>query len=114
MSHTSGQVRTSTTVIDAGWPIRTRDVSYVGDACVLHGSSDFDLADLSWVRDRFPGRHVTLDGDVITVWPPLRAQPSASAPSLARRQANSSRDDQIPGLTQRKQSNDQLALRSGR
>jgi hypothetical protein len=55
-------------------PTRTQDVSYVGDACVVHGSGDFDLFDLSTVRGRFPGRHVTLDGDVITVWPPVRQQ----------------------------------------
>lgn len=74
MSRTAGQVRTMTTVSDAGWPAQTRDISYVGDACVVHGSSDFDLADLQMVRGRFPGRHVTLDGDVITVWPPAGQQ----------------------------------------
>ncbi|MFF4121318.1 hypothetical protein ACFY0P_49110 [Streptomyces sp. NPDC001714] len=57
------------TVVQAGWPTRTRDISYLGTACVVHGIGDFDLADLGAVRDRFPGRHVTLDGDVITVWP---------------------------------------------
>ncbi|MFF1917067.1 hypothetical protein ACFVYE_37070 [Streptomyces sp. NPDC058239] len=36
---------------------------------MVQGSGDFDLADLNEVRCRFPGRHVTLDGDVITVWP---------------------------------------------
>ncbi|MGW2572686.1 hypothetical protein [Streptomyces sp. NPDC001537] len=41
---------------------------------MLRGSGEFDLADLSTVRSRFPGRHVTLDGDVITVWPLLRSQ----------------------------------------
>ncbi|MGW2890613.1 hypothetical protein ACWDDN_35970 [Streptomyces griseoruber] len=39
---------------------------------MIHGNGDFDPADLSTVRRRFPGRHVTLDGDVITVWPPVR------------------------------------------
>ncbi|WP_406436512.1 hypothetical protein OHB14_62205 [Streptomyces sp. NBC_01613] len=74
MPHTPGQIRTTATVLDAEWPTRTQDVSYVGDACVVHGSGDFDLTDLSTVRGRFPGRHVTLDGDVITVWPPVRQQ----------------------------------------
>ncbi|MCX5106933.1 hypothetical protein [Streptomyces sp. NBC_00439] len=37
---------------------------------MVQGSGDFELADLNAVRGRFPGRHVTLDGDVITVWPP--------------------------------------------
>ena len=46
----------------------------MGGACVVHGRSDFDLSDLSTVRGRFPDRHVTLDGDVITVWPPVRQQ----------------------------------------
>lgn len=72
MPHAPGQVRSSETTSDSGWPTRTRDVSYVGDACVIHGNGDFDPADLSTVRRRFPGRHVTLDGDVITVWPPVR------------------------------------------
>lgn len=79
MSRAAGQVHTLPTVIDAGWPVRTRDISYVGDACVVHGSSDFDLADLQVVRSRFPGRHVTLDGDVITVWPRQGGRQRATA-----------------------------------
>lgn len=51
------------------WPDRTHAVSYVGTACVVQGSDDFDTADLDQVRRLFPGRRVTLDGDVITVWP---------------------------------------------
>ncbi|WP_306192046.1 hypothetical protein [Streptomyces sp. MK5] len=39
---------------------------------MAQGSGDFDIADLGMVRCRFPDRHVTLDGDVITVWPPTR------------------------------------------
>ncbi|MEU3090728.1 hypothetical protein ACWCQ0_31410 [Streptomyces massasporeus] len=39
---------------------------------MIQGIGDFDFADLHTVRRRFPGRHVTLDGDVITVWPPPR------------------------------------------
>ncbi|MFJ8793594.1 hypothetical protein [Streptomyces sp. NPDC102462] len=38
---------------------------------MLEGTGDFDLDDLNLVRGRFPDRHVTLDGDVITVWPTL-------------------------------------------
>ncbi|WP_454395154.1 hypothetical protein [Streptomyces sp. JNUCC 63] len=41
---------------------------------MVQGSGDFDLADLTTVRCRFPDRHVTLDGDVITVWPPARRE----------------------------------------
>ncbi|MFE2487177.1 hypothetical protein ACFY1B_39610 [Streptomyces mirabilis] len=36
---------------------------------MIAGTGDFDLDDLNLVRHRFPGRRVTLDGDVITVWP---------------------------------------------
>ncbi|MFE6020797.1 hypothetical protein ACFQ6O_29995 [Streptomyces sp. NPDC056441] len=44
------------------------------------GSGDFDLADLNSVRRRFTDRHVTLDGDVITVWPPApQEMPEGSA-----------------------------------
>ncbi|WP_278196325.1 hypothetical protein [Streptomyces cylindrosporus] len=39
---------------------------------MVRGSSDFDLTDLNAVRGHFPGRRVTLDGDVITVWPPVQ------------------------------------------
>jgi hypothetical protein len=88
MSHTPGQIRTTTTAFDAEWPTRTQDVSYVGAARVIHGRSDFDLADLNAVRGRFPGQHVTLDGDVITVWPPAAVKRVSSAltrfTSLAR------------------------------
>ncbi|MGW7385305.1 hypothetical protein [Streptomyces sp. NPDC054794] len=44
-------------------------MSRVGDAWVVTAGGDFDLADLNLVRRQFPHRHVTLDGDVITVWP---------------------------------------------
>ncbi|GAB1331756.1 hypothetical protein ACE1SV_60950 [Streptomyces sennicomposti] len=74
MPQAVGEVRTYETVDEGEWPIRTRAVTYVGSACVVQGSSDFDVADLGMVRSRFPGRHVTLDGDVITVWPPARQQ----------------------------------------
>ncbi|MER6678535.1 hypothetical protein [Streptomyces sp. NPDC000983] len=35
----------------------------------MHAAGEFDSDDLNLVRRRFPQRHVTLDGDVITVWP---------------------------------------------
>lgn len=49
--------------------LRTRAVAHVGSACVITGTGDFDLDVLNLVRHRFPDRRVTLDGDVITVWP---------------------------------------------
>jgi hypothetical protein len=52
------------------WPPLTQAVSHVGSACVIQGTGDFDPEDLAAVRRRFPGRYVSLDGDVITVWPP--------------------------------------------
>lgn len=72
MPQATRDVRTHETTPDGGWPVRTQAVSYVGNACVIQGIGDFDFADLHTVRRRFPGRHVTLDGDVITVWPPPR------------------------------------------
>ncbi|MCW8384532.1 hypothetical protein [Streptomyces justiciae] len=51
------------------WPPATRAVTRIGRACVIEGLADFGLDDLRLVRDRFPHQHVTLDGDVITVWP---------------------------------------------
>ncbi|MFF5307572.1 hypothetical protein ACFY5F_50360 [Streptomyces sp. NPDC013161] len=36
---------------------------------MIEGVSDFDPDDLQLVRRQFPDRVVTLDGDVITVWP---------------------------------------------
>ncbi|GAQ65426.1 hypothetical protein SsS58_05835 [Streptomyces scabiei] len=72
MSHTLGQVRSSETILDDGWPTRTRDVSYAGDVCMVHGNGDFNPADLSTVRGRFPSQHATTDGDVITAWPPVQ------------------------------------------
>ncbi|MCX4598262.1 hypothetical protein OG819_54970 [Streptomyces sp. NBC_01549] len=74
MLQAPGEVRTDETAIDGGWPARARDVSHIGGACVVQGIGDFDVADLNTVRHRFPGRHVTLDGDVITVWPQARQQ----------------------------------------
>ncbi|MBE8477444.1 hypothetical protein [Streptomyces justiciae] len=51
------------------WPPATRAVTRIGRACVIEGLADFGPDDLRLVRDRFPHQHVTLDGDVITVWP---------------------------------------------
>ncbi|WP_416963299.1 hypothetical protein [Streptomyces sp. Agncl-13] len=36
---------------------------------MIEGTGDFDPDDLQLVRRQFPDRLVTLDGDVITVWP---------------------------------------------
>lgn len=70
MPNVTHSVRTQETIPTATWPARTEAVSHIGEACVVQGNGDFELADLNAVRGRFPGRHVTLDGDVITVWPP--------------------------------------------
>ncbi|MEV5010042.1 hypothetical protein [Streptomyces sp. NPDC055692] len=63
---------------------------------MLEGTGDFDLDDLDLIRGRLPDRHVTLDGDAITVWStqfsillgPGRHQPgdrgTRTAPSAAR------------------------------
>ncbi|MFJ8787002.1 hypothetical protein [Streptomyces sp. NPDC102476] len=37
---------------------------------MLEGTEYFDLDDLILARWQFPERRVTLDGDVITIWPP--------------------------------------------
>ncbi|MET9735868.1 hypothetical protein ABZZ79_36170 [Streptomyces sp. NPDC006458] len=50
----------------------TRDVCRIGDAWVLHATGDFDVNDFNLVREQFTHQRVTLDGDVITVWPRLR------------------------------------------
>ncbi|HET6857469.1 MAG TPA: hypothetical protein VFH94_10285 [Streptomyces sp.] len=42
---------------------------------MVEGDTDFDLDDLNLVRRQFSGRRVTLDGDVITVWPAPSAGP---------------------------------------
>jgi hypothetical protein len=69
MTQATGVIRSSEWYSEEVWPLRTRAVSLLGSACVVEGTGDFDLDDLRLVRDRFPDRHVTLDGDVITVWP---------------------------------------------
>ncbi|MER6370143.1 hypothetical protein ABT255_17480 [Streptomyces mirabilis] len=70
MPQATGEVRIPETASGDAWPVRTQAVSYIGSACVIAGTGDFDPDDLNLVRHRFPGRRVTLDGDVITVWPP--------------------------------------------
>lgn len=51
-------------------PARTRSITHMNNAFVFHShGDDFDTDDLDLVRRHFPGRHVTLDGDTITVWP---------------------------------------------
>ncbi|MBO4260937.1 hypothetical protein [Streptomyces griseorubiginosus] len=72
MHQTDHTVRTTEALTRGAWPPGTQAVSYIGPACVIHGHGDFDPDDLTTVRDRFPHRHVTLDGDTITVWPPPR------------------------------------------
>ncbi|MFM9499733.1 hypothetical protein ACKI1Q_39865 [Streptomyces galilaeus] len=69
----TGELRIPETSSGDAWPVRTQAVSYVGSACVVEGSDDFDLDDLNLVHRRFPDRHVTLEGDVITAWPTLPA-----------------------------------------
>jgi hypothetical protein len=68
MTQAAGAIHSNKDSTEDLRPVRTRAVSYVGSACVIAGASDFDLDDLNVVRHRFPGRRVTLDGDVITVW----------------------------------------------
>ncbi|MFE1437137.1 hypothetical protein [Streptomyces sp. NPDC058739] len=69
MNNTVISVRTDEDFLPYRWPAATLDVSRIGDAWVLHACGDFDLDDLNLVRDQFTHRRVTLDGDVITVWP---------------------------------------------
>ncbi|BBC28743.1 hypothetical protein SGFS_000340 [Streptomyces graminofaciens] len=69
MLQATGEIRIPETQPTDAWPVHTKAVSYVGSACVAERADDFDLDDLNLVRHRLPGRRVTLDGDVITVWP---------------------------------------------
>lgn len=69
MPQAASEIRIPEMTSGAEWPVRTQAVSFVGSACVVQGAGDFDLDDLNLVRHQFPGRRVTLDGDVITVWP---------------------------------------------
>ncbi|MFE9454065.1 hypothetical protein [Streptomyces sp. NPDC006739] len=54
----------------AVWPLGARAVSHIGSACAIEGTGDFTPEDLHLVRRQFPGQYATLDGDVITAWPP--------------------------------------------
>ncbi|MFJ8509688.1 hypothetical protein [Streptomyces avermitilis] len=69
MPQAASEIRIPEMASGGTWPVRTQAVSFVGSACVVQGADDFDLDDLNLVRHQFPGRRVTLDGDVITVWP---------------------------------------------
>ncbi|MDQ1041861.1 hypothetical protein QFZ76_000096 [Streptomyces sp. V4I2] len=69
MTQATNGIRSNERCVEDAWPARTRNVSRIGTACVIQGTGDFDLDDLNLVRHRFPNRRVTLDGDVITVWP---------------------------------------------
>lgn len=69
MPHTANEIRIPEMTSGGAWPVRTQAVSFVGSACVAQGAGDFNLDDLNLVRHQFPCRRVTLDGDVITVWP---------------------------------------------
>ncbi len=88
MTQPTGDIRSAEHCAEYEWPRRTRAVSHIGSACVVEGDIDFDLADLNLVRDQFPGQRVTLDGDVITVWPTPRtvseSTPSPGAPAAGR------------------------------
>lgn len=70
MTQATEIIRTQEDSGEDAWPLGTRAVSHIGSACVIEGTGDFAPEDLHLVRRRFPGRYVTLDGDVITVWPP--------------------------------------------
>jgi hypothetical protein len=69
VKHTTDIIRSNEDSLPYEWPGTTRAVSHLNGAWVLHASGDFDLDDLNLVRRQFPHRRVTLDGDVITVWP---------------------------------------------
>ncbi|MFD7284207.1 hypothetical protein ACFV80_46405 [Streptomyces sp. NPDC059862] len=51
------------------WPAGTESALCTGDAMVLTAAGDFADADAEHVRRQLPARHVTHDGDVITIWP---------------------------------------------
>jgi hypothetical protein len=70
MKQATEDIRSKEVCIATTWPVSTQAVTHVGSACVAKGTGDFDVTDLRLVRRQFPDRLVTLDGDVITVWPP--------------------------------------------
>ncbi|MFJ3338652.1 hypothetical protein [Streptomyces sp. NPDC086766] len=55
-------------------PPSTQTLSCTGDACVLTSAEDFTPQDLNLIRRQFPHRLVTLDGNVITVWPRTKGE----------------------------------------
>lgn len=69
MTPTTHIIRKDETVLAAVWPAATLSVSHLDDALVLHAGSDYDPDDLNLVRRQLPHRHITLDGDTITIWP---------------------------------------------
>lgn len=70
MTQATGDIRSNEVCTAATWPVSAQAVTHVGNACVVEGAGDFTVNDLRLVRRQFPHRLVTLDGDVITVWPP--------------------------------------------
>jgi hypothetical protein len=75
MTSATGDIRSNELCAVGPWPVSAQAVTYVGSACVVEGTGDFTVADLQLVRRQFPDRLVTLDGDVITVWPPSLSTP---------------------------------------
>lgn len=69
MAQAAGAIHSNKDSTEDLWRVPTRAVAHVGSACMVTGTGDFDLDDLNLVRRQFPDRRVTLDGDVITVWP---------------------------------------------
>jgi hypothetical protein len=69
VNHTTDSIRSKEDLLTYTWPGTTRAVTHLDDAYVVHACGDFDIDDLNLVRSQFPHRRVTLDGDVITVWP---------------------------------------------
>ncbi|MEU3734559.1 hypothetical protein AB0E81_34960 [Streptomyces sp. NPDC033538] len=51
------------------WPVCTQSASFIADAMVLTCATDFDPDHAEQVRRQLPTRHVTWDGDAITIWP---------------------------------------------
>ncbi|MGW7258682.1 hypothetical protein [Streptomyces sp. NPDC054834] len=74
MNHFSTAVHTVEELSGHDWPAGTQAVTRLDDAWVLNAAGDFDADDLDLVRRQFPHHRVTLDGDVITIWPRPAAQ----------------------------------------
>jgi hypothetical protein len=69
MNYATENIRSNEDLPTRTWPGATLAVTHLDDAYVVHACGDFDIDDLNLVRRQFPHRRVTLDGDVITVWP---------------------------------------------